>query len=308
MPTLRPRQIAGLVVIPTVDLDGGVWRVSVAFNVGASRTGGSPPAVVNREDVIVELFGPGGSLEAIASPDPGPLPTQALRGVQARGEWTFAPAADPPTELRVRLHGELGTFPLSDTFTPSGGGFTDPPKPGDDFPIGSGGGGFLAKLRRKLRPFKRRKPRCCVERFEAPLNRAKDATAKSEFFEMEADFSAAPKPCRCSCCEYRQYVRGQFLDANGDPEPFDLPSGPLDVDEYQEDGVIDEFGPGRHGYYGHRDTSTPGDEYVNDGCGYRANDTPGCPPTHSLHAEFVGLIVDLCRGTVVAVRTWAVDL
>jgi hypothetical protein len=156
------------------------------------------------------------------------------------------------------------------------------------------------------------KPRCCVGRFETPLNSSPNATAKSDFFEMEADFTARGRRCRCSCCEYRQFVRGTFSDAAAAPVRFDMPSGALDPTAYCEDGAIDEFGPGRNGYYGHRDTSSPGDAYTGagagKGCTYRADETPSCPPTEGAHLEFLGLIVDRCRGTVVAKRNWVVDL
>jgi hypothetical protein len=135
---------------------------------------------------------------------------------------------------------------------------------------------------------------------------------KSESFEMEADFTSRVRRCRCSCCEYRQFVRGTFSDGAGAPVLFDMPSGPLDPARYCEDGAVDEFGPGRHGYYGHRDTSSPGDAYsgagAGAGCTYGANETPSCPPTDGVHLEFLGLIIDRCRGTVAAKRKWVVDL
>ena len=68
----------------------------------------------------------------------------------------------------------------------------------------------------------------------------------------------------------------------------------------------------RHGYYGHRDTSSAGDDYsgtgAGRGCTYCANEVPGCPPTDGVHLEFLGLIVDRCRGTVAAKSKWVVDL
>jgi hypothetical protein len=314
MPTLRPQTISGLVVIPTVE-QAEVWRVSIAINVGAS--GGGPTEVVTREELVVELIGPEGSFEPIASPDPGPLPVLSLRAAQAHGEFTFAPGAGQPTELRVALRGQRRSFPLADT-SPEARGFRVEPKKGDDFPIPPDTDNFLELAWRKIRRFFRKigrlikellkKPKCCVTRFEAPLNSRRDATAKSEFFEMEADFAASPEPCTCTCCEYRQFVRGAFRNAAGRVVPFQLPSGPLDPDEYQEDGVIGQKPDGSPGYYGHRDYQQDYDRYVNDGCGYRAHDEPGCPADQTLRAEFLGLIVDVCRGVVVEKRTWVVDL
>jgi hypothetical protein len=304
MPTLTPQTISGLVVVPTVENVGGVWRVSLGINVGASRAGSAPAQVVNREDLIVELFEPSvGTFEAIQSPDPGALPVRALRVVQARGEFTFGQQANPPTELRVRLHGQLGTFPLSGTFATAGRCFSSVPKEGAAFPIGKRP--MISILQRFPWP---RKARCKTKRVAVPENRQPDAAAKSESFDMFADFAGQPPRTRCSCCEYRQYVRGTFTNADGQSVRFDLPSGALDPGRYCEDGTIDEFGPGKHGYYGHRGAETPGDDYGGQGCMYKANEKVGCPPTDVLHAEFVGLVVDTCQRRVVAVRTWTVDL
>jgi hypothetical protein len=91
-----------------------------------------------------------------------------------------------------------------------------------------------------------------------------------------------------------------------------MPSGPLSPTSYCEDGTIDEFGPGNPGYYGHRGTSSPGDAYsgsgASTGCGYRGSETASCPPTESAHLEYLGLIIDRCRGRVSAKRKWVVDL
>jgi hypothetical protein len=309
MPTLRPQTLSGLVVIPTVEHDGSVHRVSVAVNVGASRTGPgtSPPEVVSREDLVVELRNASeGSLEAIGSPDPGPLPTRALRVVQARGEFTFSQGVNPPDEVVVALRGDRRSFPMSQTLAPTRC-LGKEPQQREPFPAPRQP---LAALRRL--PTLLRRSRCCVKRFEAPLNAVPDPAVKSEHFEMEADFVARGRRCRCGCCEYRQYVRGTFTDASGSAIRFDLPSGALDTSRYCEDGAIDEFGPAAHGYYGHRQTSSPGDAYDGGGpakgCAYRANETPACPPAESAHLEFLGLIVDVCQRTVVEKRTWVVDL
>lgn len=309
MPTLRPQQLSGLVVIPTVDLSGGTPRVSIAIDVGVSRT--PPPQVVSREDLIVELRNPSdGSFEPIASPDPGPLPVRALRVVQARGDFTYGQGVNPPTEVVVTLRGDRKTFPMSQTLTPTAclGG---EPKEGGPF---KGGRPQIANSPLRipiLGPLFLR--RCAVRRFEAPATQIVDEAVKSAEFATQADFGARGRLSRCACCEYRQFVRGTFTGAGGAPVQFDMPSGQLSPTSYCEDGAIDEFGPGKHGYYGHRATSTPGDEYSggapgNPGCTYRGREAAGCPPTETAHLEFLGLVVDLCRGTVVAKRTWTIDL
>jgi hypothetical protein len=305
MPTLRPQVLSGLVVIPTVEHVPGIWRVSIAIDVGMSRA--LPADVVNREDLVVELRNPAeGSFEPIASPDPGPLPARAIRVVQARGEYTFAQGVNSPTELKVTLRGDQKLFPMSQTLAPTGC-LKREPKEGGPFaasPVRNGG--IVSLVQRYFPPLK---PRCCPGHFNVPVSSSTDPAAKSEYFEMAADFSARARFCRCTCCEYRQFVRGTFTDANSVSVPFDMPSGPLDPVRYCEDGAIDEFGPGRHGYYGHRDTSTAGDEYSGKGgCTYRGNETASCQPGDTMHLEFIGLVIDRCRGTVAAKRTWAIDL
>jgi hypothetical protein len=311
VPTLRPQVLSGLVVIPTVEHVPGIHRVSIAINVGVSRTGAGIPApqVVTREDLVLELRAAGeGSLEAIASPDPGPLPVRALRVVQARGEFTFAQGVNPPDALVVTLRGDRKTFPMSQTLPPTRC-LGKEPQVGDPFPVKPRLPGFLVRLPKLLAL---RRARCCVQRFDAPVNVITNAAVKSESFEMEADFGARAPKCKCGCCEYRQFVRGTFSDAGGAAVRFDLPSGGLDPVTYCEDGAIDEFGPGAHGYYGRRARSSSGDAYggtgAAKGCTYRGNETPSCPPTDGVHLEFLGLVVDVCRGRVAAKETWAVDL
>jgi hypothetical protein len=305
MPRLHPQKLSGLVVIPTVELDGLVYRVSLGIDVGESRVASPPPDVVTREDLVVELReATEGSFEAIGSPDPGPLPVRALRVVQARGEFTYGRGVNDPDELVVTLRGDQKSFPMSQTFPPTGG-LSAEPQEGDAFQtkLGTGPPGLPLPVMR---------PRCCLRRFAAPLHVDHDASAKTEFFEMAASLGTplgALRGCRCACCQYRQFVRGTFQDADGNPVRFDVPSGALDPAEYREDGSVDEFGSGKHGFYGHRDTSSPGDAYSGTGgCSYRAKETTRCPPTEGGHLEFIGLIVDVCRGRVAAQRKWVVDL
>lgn len=114
--------------------------------------------------------------------------------------------------------------------------------------------------------------------------------------------------CACECCEFRQFVRGWFRDAAGNTIPDPFPDGALDPTDYH----IDEFGPGRDGCYGHRETSSPGDAYTNpgpnEGCRYEGRDTPRVRASGSAHLEFIGLIVDVCHGPIVEVRTWVLNL
>ena len=139
MPTLRPQELSGLVVIPTVEHEPGIHHVSIAIDVGMSRVGPGipPPEVVTREDLIADLRNASeGSLEPIASPDPGPLPIRALRVVQARGEFTFAQGVNAPDELVVTLRGDRKSFPMGQTFD-SAGGCIQEPSEGAPFPTSS---------------------------------------------------------------------------------------------------------------------------------------------------------------------------
>jgi hypothetical protein len=243
---------------------------------------------------------------------------RALRVVQARGDWSFGQGVDPPDEVVVTVGTERKSFPMSQTF-PSTPCLTREPDEGSPFPVGRPTVGGLGRLRELIPfPLPPAKAHCCVRRFAAPLHVQPDPAVKSEHFDMGAALTApatgfpgvlTQRGCRCACCEYRQYVRGTFTNADGQTVPFDLPSGPLSPTSYCEDGAIDEFGPGKHGFYGHRQTSTPGDQYTGTGgCTYSANETTSCPPTETAHLEFLGLLVDTCRGRVVAKRTWTVDL
>src|SRR3954464_2014543 len=210
MPTLRPQTLSGLLVIPTVESGGGIHRVSIGIDVGSSRAGSPAPVVINREDPLVELRAPvEGSLEPIASPDPGPLPVRALRVVQARGEFTFSPGVNAPTELVVALRNDRKTFPMSQTFAATGCPSKEPEEGGRfaSAPVLAPGlatpRGLLQRLPQLIAPLR---PRCCPGRFDAPLNPIADAAVKSEEFEMQAAFSARGRRCRCTCCEYRQFV------------------------------------------------------------------------------------------------------
>src|SRR3954447_6771668 len=148
MPTLRPQRLSGLVVIPTVEHVPGIHSVSLAIDVGMSRT--PPPQVVNREDLAVELRTPvEGSFEPIASPDPGPLPVRAIRVEQARAEYTFAQGVNAPTELKVTLRGDQKIFQLSQMFSPTSCLGREPKEGG---PISSAPGHRPPILRRLVPP------------------------------------------------------------------------------------------------------------------------------------------------------------
>lgn len=174
-------------------------------------------------------------------------------------------------------------------------------------------------LYRYLKKRKRKGKKCCLKLFDAPAKRSvtKNPTQLMESFEMKAEFNSAPDPCLCPCCEYRQYVRGKFT-MRGKKEDHALPDGDLHETDYREDGIPNEHGAGKHGYYGHRDDNPQedGDKYTpkrSDGCVYYGWDEPGWDPTPAnapctVDLEFLGLIIDTCKGEVTDVRQWTVKL
>ncbi len=121
---------------------------------------------------------------------------------------------------------------------------------------------------------------------------------------ITATFNAAPPPCHCPCCEYRQYVRsemgysvtippiGRLLFIDGSPafDYIEIPipgwlGGPIRIISrlsrgvWREDTAMIEGNPGRPMRYGHRaDVGTPSfDNALQDypsPCEYWANDEP----------------------------------
>ncbi|MFN0139019.1 MAG: FeoB-associated Cys-rich membrane protein [Pyrinomonadaceae bacterium] len=174
-------------------------------------------------------------------------------------------------------------------------------------------------LYRYLKKRKRKGKNCCLKMFDAPANRSvtKNPTQLTESFEMKAEFNGAPDPCLCPCCEYRQYVRGKFT-LNGKKQKHALPDGDLHETDYREDGIPNEHGADMHGYYGHRDDNpqTDNDKYSPnraDGCVYFGWDEPGWNSTKpnvpcTVELEFIGLIIDTCKGEVTDVKQWTVNL
>jgi len=168
-------------------------------------------------------------------------------------------------------------------------------------------------------------PECCPDTFNVPANRSGNKVVRlaaglrkaGEEFDMLATFKAAPPPCECGCCEYRQDVRGKFT-YDGQKLEHPLAGGNLSETDWQEDS---DAATGRP-WYGHRsDTASPGgdnDRYLPDraiGCEYRGHDYPclsGAPgKTFSIDLEFRGTIVCArsdCKdaGQTLRETTWTV--
>jgi hypothetical protein len=165
--------------------------------------------------------------------------------------------------------------------------------------------------------------KCCCTAFNVPTGRSgctTEANKAGEKFRMEADFGSAGAGCTCSCCEYRQYVRGTFTvngrpiqhlvpnPAGGAPIPMKARPAPGGADNFLEDGIPSPPA-GVNVYYGHRSEGSADttDTYLPDratGCQYRGNDFPGIKAasgtTYTVDLDFRGQIIDTCNANNVA--------
>lgn len=169
--------------------------------------------------------------------------------------------------------------------------------------------------------------KCCLVSFDTPsfiggrqVRRAPGRRRAELRFRMLASFrnemlpSLNPVTCSCSCCEYRQDVRG-FFKYDGEELPFPLAGGQLmDKLEWREDGMRRRIdGVERDIHYGHRDQPPSGlvDAYAPTrafGCSYEGMDAPflagrpGAP--FEIDLDFRGRIIDTCTGATVVTKTW----
>jgi hypothetical protein len=159
--------------------------------------------------------------------------------------------------------------------------------------------------------------KCCVKSFEAPYNLTdtsiiRDGGELTNRFEVHAKFTRDVECC-CSCCEYRQYVRGYGLR-----DGKKLPSSNIN-NKYQEDiGTGGPYGrrkPVGSGIY--MDDWEYGDDYGDNratGCEYNSIDNPGFPTIRSGHRyalrlEYIGQIIDVCNGDApVETKKWTIRL
>jgi hypothetical protein len=124
----------------------------------------------------------------------------------------------------------------------------------------------------------------------------------------------------CACCEFRQYVKGEFK-LKGKVVPKLLEPGVLlDKNVFREDGFGAVVPAGANQHYGHRsDPNNPvGDRYLNPanratGCNYAGTDAPGWyrvknGTAYSIDLTFQGFIIDTCNQVSLApVHTWTVN-
>lgn len=300
---LREARVANLWVYPFLETKGDACEVVLAIVKGMSRDEASQPVL--GETVSAELMdGQERSLRLMARPPDGPMPEFGGPSVTVNANFRFALTDSPLRLLKVTLRGETHAFALE-------------PIPGDGRQEKERAG-FLEEALRTMKRllkcccFKK----CCVRNFDVPANRSgRQMTGNRlhESFNMNADFVGF-LCCKCSCCEYRQYVRGSFT-AGGAAVVHVLPGGAMDPVVWREDGVPNHFGPGAHFFYGHRgDPGTITDVYQSpnraDGCEYRGFDDPGISTTPlvamTMNLEFRGEIVDVCTGKTKRTATWTV--
>jgi len=191
-------------------------------------------------------------------------------------------------------------------------------------------------------------PKCCVNTLTTPQGNVKTYTANDKnnvglpiihifpkTFLIEFKFNENPDPCKCSCCQYKQRVKGTArLIAPGGKKidlwpVFDykaVPGGgaPKPVKKSNKDGVIPNFvedtkgkpkSPGKPAAFGHKPSRNPGhDGYDDNGCGGWASDFPSytsliSPPgarkiTVDIDVTFQGCIIDTCKNTVAQSKEW----
>lgn len=132
-------------------------------------------------------------------------------------------------------------------------------------------------------------------------------------FTITARFKENPKEdCCCSCCSYRQFVKGAFVFKGKD---FQHRMGPdagdfLNRTKFKEDGGKSA---GKWVNYGHRGDEKPGDKYDKKGCQYNGWDRPGFGvkkgTQYSMLLVFRGRIIDTCNGNkeLPPKRTWGLS-
>lgn len=312
---LAGKRIGGFWTYPVIETGGKEHRVIVALVKGFADSERNAP--MDAESVNVELLNRNEKPFSVTSRPQGKLPEVGGPSVSVNAVFTFAASSEAPRLIRVRVSGETGVFDVEKD-TASGGGGTTTTTSSWFEDIVKAIVGWVRKVIDWISGLfgGSSSPRCCVIAFNIPTNRSGrrvDGNRLHESFNMNADFGSTGN-CQCSCCEYRQYVRGTFT-LNGVTLVHMLPSGALHPTTWREDGVPNFFGAGSHFFYGHRaDPGTATDIYQPTrptGCQYRGWDDPGiragAGDVIAMNLEFRGEIIDTCRRTVTRSATWTVN-
>jgi hypothetical protein len=257
----------------------------------------------------------------------------------------FEQASEPPRYLLITLYDDDALFPLLQD-RPGGGDTVgpidtpvNPASPGTTPPGAPAPGGA---------PPPAPAPKCCPNLFVTPngaqpttvtnvLNAAgvpTGANVSCQPWVIQATFNAAPPPCQCNCCRYRQRVRGTMtMTPPGGGAPCDISpvtdyvpapgpvapgAGPLlapvhglNAANFVEDTVGDPNQPGNPLDYGRRNNIAPrpGGKWVPqdypNACTYWGMDWPGnlasVPKgaTLAINVTFEGAILDTCNADAV---------
>ena len=221
---LREQQIGRRWVYPYVTESAQHYQVTLAVVIGALETVDQEAPSLHAEVLDVELRNERDQpLEMVQRPE-GLLTVVGGPSFTANANYRFLAEQVPAETLYVAIDGERVSFHLTrDRLVEK-----KSHKEWELWPLSR----YLHFLGCKIICFLKKlfgKPRCCVSRFDPPIPRSgcqTGATFARESFHMNADFDSSGD-CACRCCEYRQYVRGRFLE-NGQPARHQLPSGPLD--------------------------------------------------------------------------------
>jgi hypothetical protein len=326
MPYLRAKEIAGFLVQPSIEEAHSRYVVQCYIGVGTTFQP-SPVTIVAASELAVVLFNAAGQeLEQVTRPEENELPVIGGPGLYAVAQFEFQPSGARPSKLNVTLKSQTATFEVSDIAeTPRT--FDSPPQTSQEYPIRRAPEGIIDNLVDILRKIGRffknlfSNEKCCLRIFNDPanINHHDPATfgRNAEDFDMIAAFEQIRAECFCRCCEYRQFVRGSFFRPDGSRFAHPLLDAPMAQNDYREDGMpagdprLPPSWPAGQGLaYGHRDLPDfPTDHYTINrpqGCDYNGHDRPSCPATWTARLDFIGLIIDTCRGEVVDSRQWMV--
>ena len=154
---------------------------------------------------------------------------------------------------------------------------------------------------------------------------ASNTCTLSGHFRTASQFSSR---CNCSQFEYRQFIRGHFLQNRGGVQVADLatqfgrlPSGSLTA-AFQEDGDTSDPTAQNYGHRTNPADDTPEDHYINganaddqaNGCRYRNEDFPGFSSVPGIPDCRVGDVIDADmtfrgeiqrNGTAIQSRQWS---
>ena len=299
--------------------------------------GGGGPQLWDLDILLSEVTPPPGTLTATKThPNGGTF--DAEFNVQPLFRFI---RLDDPDDQRIIDTGELALPPVHLAITGAdfvhelGPGFTDliltefsqwhpgitEPVPGDvnsqvasPFTAISDGGG----VEHTICPAVVKLGRCELVTNEIPNSQtecdiSEDGTTYFVEFRMDARFRA-----NCSCCEYRQRIKGEFK-INGETYEHLLgPGEKLEKDTFHEDCKRTPH-PAENSCYGHRSDPANGvgctdDAYVDPnnraiGCNYFGIDQPRLfnwpvGTVFSFNLDFEGKIIDTCNGTTLRLATW----